>query len=101
MSNKKNSKVVDLQDGEDNEAPIELQEFLADDCMKLDGLNDAIIGVDTKGYLVYDYQKIVDVFTKESHNMEYEEAIEFTDFNVVGLDGNGNWTIMYNRDYYA
>jgi hypothetical protein len=33
--------------------------------------------------------------------MEYEEAIEFTDFNVVGLDGNGNWTIMYNRDYYA
>ena len=46
------------------EAPIELQEFLAEDCLKLDGLNDAIIGVDTKGYLVYDYQKFVDVFTK-------------------------------------
>ena len=43
------------------EAPIELQEFLAEDCLKLDGLNDAIVGVDTKGYLVYDYQKIVDV----------------------------------------
>lgn len=101
MSNTKNSKVVNLQDGEDNEAPIELQEFLAEDCLKLDGLNDAIVGVDTKGYLVYDYQKIVDVFTKEPHNMEYEEAIEFTDFNVVGLDGNGNWTIMYNREYYV
>ena len=45
--------------------------------------------------------KTLDVFTKEPHNMEYEEAIEFTDFNVVGLDGNGNWTIMYNREYYA
>ena len=74
---------------------------LEEDAMKLDGLDKAIIGVDTKGYLVYDYQKIVDVFTKAPHNMEYEEAIEFTDFNVVGLDGNGNWTIMYNKEYYA
>ena len=63
-------KVVNLQDGDDNEAPIELQDFLAEDSMKLDGLNDAIVGVDTKGYLVYDYHKIVDVFTKEPHNME-------------------------------
>ena len=94
-------KVTNLQDGEDNEAPVELQEFLAVDCMKLDGLNDAIVGVDTKGYLVYDYHKIVDVFTKEPHGMEFEEAIEFTDFNVVGLDGNGNWTIIYNRENYV
>jgi len=94
-------KVKNLQDGEDNEAPIELRDFLAEDSMKLDGLNDAIVGVDTKGYLVYDYHKIVNVFTKEPHNMEFEEAIEFTDFNVVGLDGNGNWTIMYNRENYV
>ncbi len=94
-------KVTNLQDGEDNEAPIELRDFLAEDSMKLDGLNDAIVGVDTKGYLVYDYHKIVDVFTKEPHGMEFEEAIEFTDFNVVGLDGNGNWTIMYNRENYV
>ena len=101
MSNKKNLNETLLQDSDENQAPIELREFLAEDCMKLDGLNTAIVGVDTKGYLVYDYQKIVDVFTKEPHGMEYEEAIEFTDYNVVGLDGNGNWTIMYNRDYYA
>jgi len=94
-------KVKNLQDGEDNEAPIELRDFLAEDSMKLDGLNDAIVGVDTKGYLVYDYHKIVDVFTKEPHGMEFEEAIEFTDFNVVGLDGNGNWTIIYNRENYV
>ena len=69
--------------------------------MKLDGLDKAIFGVYTKGYLVYDYQKIVDAFTEEPHNMEYEEAIEFADYNVVGLDGNGNWTIMYNKEYYV
>ena len=90
-----------LEDEDDNQAPSELLEYLAEDCLKLDGLNDAIVGVDTKGYLVYDYHKIVDVFTKEPHNMEFEEAIEFTDFNIVGLDGNGNWTIMYNRENYV
>lgn len=96
-----NQKEVNLQDGETNEAPIELRDFLAEDSMKLDGLNDAIVGVDTKGYLVYDYHKIVDIFTKEPHKMELEEAIEFVDYNVVGLDGNGNWTIMYNRENYV
>ena len=101
MSNKKNLKENLLQDSDENQAPIELREFLAEDCMKLDGLHKAIVGVDTKGYLVYDYHKIVDVFNKEPHGMEYEEAIEFTDYNVVGLDGNGNWTIMYNRENYV
>ena len=101
MSNKKNLKENLLQDSDENQAPIELREFLAEVCMKLDGLNKAIVGVYTKGYLVYDYHKIVDVFTKEPHGMEYEEAIEFTDYNVVGLDGNGNWTIMYNRENYV
>ena len=100
MSKKQNQEKL-LEDSDENQAPIELRDFLAEDCLKLDGLNDAIVGVDTKGYLVYDYHKIVDVFTKEPHNMKFEEAIEFTDFNVVGLDGNGNWTIMYNREYYA
>ena len=98
---KENQNPKPLEDSDENQAPIELREFLAEDSMKLDGLNDAIVGVDTKGYLVYDYHKIVDVFTKEPHGMEFEEAIEFTDFNVVGLDGNGNWTIIYNRENYV
>lgn len=81
-----------------DELPIELQSIIAEDCLKLDGLNDAIIGVDTKGYLVYDYDTIVEVFTKEPHCMDVDEAIEFADFNVVGLDGNGNWTIVYSKE---
>jgi len=90
-----------LEDEGDNEAPIELQEYLAEDCLKLDGLNDAIVGVTSLGYLVYDYEKIIEVFMKEPSNMEHDEAIEFTEYNVIGLEGNGNWVIMKNRSYYV
>jgi hypothetical protein len=90
-----------LEDEGENEAPIELLEYLAEDCLKLDGLNEAIVGVTSLGYLVYDYYKIVDVFTKEPHGMEYDEAIEFTEYNVMGLEGNGNWVIMKKRSYYG
>ena len=38
-----------LEDEDTNEAPIELQEYLAEDCLKLDGLNDAIVGVTSQG----------------------------------------------------
>ena len=90
-----------LEDEGDNQAPIELQEYLAEDCLKLDGLNEAIVGVTSQGYLVYDYEKIIKVFMKEPSNMEYDEAIEFFDYNVLGLEGNGNWVIMKNREYYG
>ena len=90
-----------LEDEGDNQAPIELQEYLAEDCLKLDGLNEAIVGVTSQGYLVYDYEKIIEVFMKEPSNMEYDEAIEFFDYNVLGLEGNGNWVIMKNREYYG
>jgi hypothetical protein len=30
--------------------------------------------------------------------MEYDEAIEFTEYNVMGLEGNGNWIIMKARE---
>ena len=63
-----------LEDEDENQAPIELQEYLAEDCLKLDGLNDAIVGVTSQGYLVYDYEKIIEVFMKQG--MENDEAIE-------------------------
>ena len=47
----------------------------------LDGLNDAIIGIDTDEHVVYSYDKIVEVFI--GHGMTMEEAIEYTDYNVI------------------
>ena len=81
------------------ELPAEIAENLADDALKLDGLNEAIIGISTQGYLVYCYDKIVDAIMHNSE-MDRGEAIEFADYNVVGLDGNGNWTIVYPTYYY-
>ena len=37
-----------LEDTDGNEAPMEFMQHLAEDALKLDGLNDAIIGVFTK-----------------------------------------------------
>ena len=88
-----------LENEDDSQAPIELQEYLAEDCLKLDGLNEAIVGVTSQGYLVYDYEKIIGVCMKQG--MENDEAIEFFDYNVLGLEGNGNWVIMKNREYYV
>jgi len=81
------------------ELPADIAENLADDALKLDGLNEAIIGISTQGYLVYCYDKIVDVIMNNGE-MDRGEAIEFADYNVVGLDGNGNWTIVYPTYYY-
>lgn len=81
------------------ELPAEIAENLADDALKLDGLNEAIIGISTQGYLVYCYDKIVDVIMNNGE-MDRGEAIEFADYNILGLDGNGNWTIVYPTYYY-
>jgi hypothetical protein len=81
------------------ELPAEIVEHLANDALKLDYLNEAIIGISTQGYLVYCYDKIVDLFV-QNHGMERDEAIEWVDYNVVGLDGNGNWTIVMPKYYY-
>lgn len=75
----------------------DMEDMLAEDAMQLDGLNDAIIGVSTKGYIIYSYWKIVEKFMSDD-GMTDEEALEFTDYNVVGLDGNGNWIIMYEKE---
>lgn len=74
----------------------DIEDMLAEDAMRLDGLHDAIIGVSTQGYIVYSYWKIVQKFVSDD-NMSEEEAMEYTDYNVVGLDGNGNWVVVYDR----
>ena len=75
----------------------DMEDMLAEDAMQLDGLNDAIIGVSTQGYIIYSYWKIVEKFMSDD-GMTDEEALEFTDYNIVGLDGNGNWIIMYEKE---
>lgn len=51
------------------------------DSIRLDGLDDAIIGMSTAGNIIYSVEKIIDIFVQRDH-MTHEEAGEFFDYNV-------------------
>lgn len=53
-----------------------------EESMCIDGFDDAIIGVDTDGHVVYSYSKMVDCLMKQD-NMGYEEACDFIDYNTI------------------
>lgn len=73
--------------------------MLAEDANKLDGLDTCIIGVNSEGYLVYDYEALI-AFHVDEHHMPYEEALEYVDYNILGLGGEGvNWIIMFPMLY--
>ena len=72
---------------------LELDLFIADEAIKFDGLDDCIIGVDQRGFIVYCHDKMVDHFQKDG--MSIEEAFEYISFNVVGIKPD-NYTVVYN-----
>ena len=73
---------------------LELDLFIADDAIKFTGLDDCITGIDHRGYLVYSYEKMVAQF--QTDGMSLEEAIEYIDFNVIGIKPD-YYTIIYNE----
>lgn len=54
------------------------------EAMFADGFDDAVIGIDTYGRVVYDYDKCVDILMEEDDDLEYIDAIEHMDYNVTG-----------------
>ena len=69
--------------------------MIAEDASKLDGLNDCIIGTDPDGYLVYSYSLLCRHYY-DNDEMSYEEAVEFVDYNILGLGGEKvNWIIVF------
>jgi len=44
--------------------------------------DDAIIGVDSDGHVVYDFDKMVEHLMRED-GMEYEDAVEFIEYNTI------------------
>ena len=73
---------------------LELDPFIADEAIKFDGLDDCITGIDQRGFLVYSYEKMVVHFKRDGMSME--EAIEYIDFNVIGIKPD-NYTILYHE----
>jgi hypothetical protein len=71
--------------------------LVSEGALILDGLDDALVGVSDCGRLIYDYNKTVKIFMNRD-GMTTEEAIEWIDYNVMGVQCNGKgFIMMYDR----
>ena len=76
-----------------------IRRHLVEGALILEGLDDAIVGYSDGGLLIYDYEKTVEHFIEDGlryvvDGMDREEAVEWVDFNVLGLQGNGEGFVM-------
>ena len=67
-------------------------QWVEDDAIRFTGLDEAIIGYDHRGLLVYSYEKMLDVFMRD---MTEEEAVEWIDYNVLGTNAGMGFTVIY------
>ena len=68
-------------------------ECCADEAIRFDGLDEAIIGTDHNGYLVYEYELMTRLFIEQG--MTEEGAVEWIDYNVIGTNGGSCFTVIY------
>lgn len=61
----------------------EILENASEIAMKADGFDEAIIGLTSGGLVAYSYEKCVEM-VMEDCNIEYIDALEYVEFNVVG-----------------
>ena len=72
--------------------------MLTSGALYLHGLDDAIAGESDCGKIIYDYKKIVSIYEKQG--MTQEEAVEYIDYNVMGVKCNGaGFIMMYDYIY--
>lgn len=60
----------------------EIKELADPEAISWDGFDDAIVGTDTHGKLVYDVNKMIEVLVSRD-GMSEDEAMEYLDFNVL------------------
>jgi hypothetical protein len=77
----------------ENEMIEEYLENADPEAIVFDGLDLAIVGFDHNGLMVYDHQKMVNIFIADG--MTEDEAIEWIDYNVIGTMGGQGFTILY------
>lgn len=75
-----------------------LDDYPDDDFLKADGFDDAIIGLSTKGILIYSVQKCIDLLM-DKHKMGYEDAIDFFYYNVEGAFVGEKTPIFVNDNF--
>ena len=60
-----------------------IREFLDEEAVIIDGLDQAILGYSDTGLLIYDFERSVEVFMEDG--MSRDEAVEWIEFNVLGI----------------
>lgn len=71
-------------------------DLLCDGAIVLANLDNCISGISNNGLLIYSYEKLINHFINEEEMTE-DDAIEWIDYNIFGLLGNGKgFIIMYN-----
>ena len=63
------------------------------EAIRFDGLDDAVVGTDHNGNLVYEYEIMTRLFVEQG--MTEEEAVEWINFNVIGTNGGYGFTILF------
>jgi hypothetical protein len=64
-----------------------------DEAIRFDGLDDAVVGTDHDGNLVYEYEIMTRLFVEQG--MTEVEAEEWINFNVIGTNGGYGFTILF------
>ena len=68
-----------------------------EDAIRFHELDEAIIGTDHNGFIVYDYDTMLALFCRQG--MTTYEAVEWIDYNVLGTNaGNGFTVLMQGRE---
>lgn len=78
----------------------DIAEHIGEELLQLDGFDDAIIGFAERcgqpPLLVYDHSKIIEILVGQG--MEYDEALEYYDFNIGGAwVGEGTPLTLYTH----
>ena len=66
------------------------------EAVRFEGLDYAIVGTDHNGLLVYDYERMIETFIVDSE-MTIDEAIEWIDYNVIGVQAGQGFTVLYTQ----
>jgi hypothetical protein len=73
-----------------------LEGIYGEKAIQFEDLDYAIVGTTHEGYFVYDYDRMIECFVEDG--MTLEDAIEWIDFNVIGINAGKGFVILYSNE---
>lgn len=93
-----NKKEIRMQKPEEENPNLDFYLDRADpEAIRFDGFDYAIIGTDHKNLLVYDHERMVECCVVDDE-MSVDEAIEYIDYNVIGINAGDGFTIIFSDE---